>query len=186
MTLVAAAYHESGHAIATLWAFRRVTPLPNPRPRSPVAYVEIANDSGNCYSTDIYCCAWSEDRLTVTNRAAMEAQVIIELSGGIAEALHRGEWRKRAILGYSQRHCQCDTDLTKARAVLGDLRRLDHRYDMQDFAERTLTLMVANWQAVTALASPLVEQRRIDGERVEAIIDGAMIGSTFGCGARGG
>ena len=41
------------------------------------------------------------------------------------------------------------------------------------FAERALALLSANWCAVTALASARVEDRRIEGERVEAIIDAA-------------
>jgi hypothetical protein len=66
------------------------------------------------------------------------------------------------------------THLERAAAVLGDLFRLAGvRYDAQPFAERALALLSANWCAVTALASALVEDRRVEGERVEAIIDAA-------------
>jgi hypothetical protein len=56
--------------------------------------------------------------------------------------------------------------------VLGDLFRLtDVRYDAQRFAERALAVVLAHWPAVEALASALIEDRRIEGERVERIID---------------
>ena len=66
-------------------------------------------------------------------------------------------------------------DLERARAVLvGDLRRLTgYRLDAQHFAERTLALLLDNWCAVEALASALIENRRIEGEMVEEIIDRA-------------
>ena len=55
--------------------------------------------------------------------------------------------------------------------MLGDLRRLTgYRFEPQDFVEQTMTMLLANWRAVTALASALVEDRRIEGERVERII----------------
>jgi hypothetical protein len=64
--------------------------------------------------------------------------------------------------------------LEQARAVLGDLRRLTgYRYDEQRFAERALALLLTHWPAVEALASALVEDRRIEGDRVERIIDAA-------------
>jgi hypothetical protein len=72
------------------------------------------------------------------------------------------------------RNCGIDTDLKRARAVLGDLRRLTGvRYDEQPFAERALTLMLANWRPVEALAQALIADRRIEGERVQWIIDHA-------------
>ena len=54
---------------------------------------------------------------------------------------------------------------------LGDLRRLTGvRFDAQPFAERALALLEAH----EALASALVEDRRTEGDRVEAIIDHSM------------
>ena len=63
----------------------------------------------------------------------------------------------------------------RAAAVLRELRRLTGvRHDAQPFAERALGLMLANWCAVEALATELIEDRRIEGARVERIIDRSM------------
>ena len=62
--------------------------------------------------------------------------------------------------------------------MLGDLFRLTGvRYDAQRFAERALAVVLAHWPAVEALASALIENRRIEGEDVEQIIDHSMIWS---------
>ena len=129
---------------------------------------------GNCFGANIYSVRWPVKSIAEPFRDLMESQVVIELAGGIAEACHRGERRRRAILAFAESHCAIDADLERAAAVLGDLFRLTGvRYDAQPFAERALALLSANWCAVTALASALVEDRRIEGERVEAIIDAA-------------
>ena len=74
-------------------------------------------------------------RIAEPYRDLMQWQIVIELAGGIAEAIHRGERRSHAILAFAASHCSMDTDLTKAAAVLADLRRLTcHRYDAQPFA----------------------------------------------------
>ena len=65
-----------------------------------------------------------------------------------------------------------DTDLTRARAVLDDIRQLPGiRYDAQPFAEYALTLMRGNWPAVEALATELIAHGQIEGDQVERIID---------------
>jgi hypothetical protein len=76
-------------------------------------------------------------------------------------AIHRGERRKCAILAFAKSHRSIDADLTRAAAVLTDLRRLTgHRYDEQRLAERALALLLTLWAAVDALAFELIEKRR--------------------------
>ena len=107
-------------------------------------------------------------------RPLMEAQAVIHLSGGVAEAIFRGERRAREALAFAVNHCSMDTDLERAAAVLGDLRRLTgYRLDAQHFAERTLALVLDNWCAVEALAAALFVSKRIEGDMVEQIIDSA-------------
>ena len=67
-----------------------------------------------------------------------------------------------------------NADLEKAADVLGDLFRLTGvRYDAQPFADRALRLMLTHWRAVESLASALVAHRRVEGKRIEQIIDTA-------------
>ena len=76
-------------------------------------------------------------------RDPMERQVVIELAGGVAEAIYRSERRKEEVLRFAIRHCCIGTDLKRARAVLGDLRRLTGvRFDAQPFAERARALLL--------------------------------------------
>jgi hypothetical protein len=128
MTLVSTAHHESGHAVATVLAFRNAAWLPRPPPSLPVRYVEVTEDDGNCVGADIYSTRWAaEDRIAPHYRPLMEWQVVIELSGGIAEALYRGERRPHAVLAFAQARCGMNTDLERARAVIDDLRALTGR-----------------------------------------------------------
>lgn len=169
MTLRDVAFHEAGHGVAVVWAWRTAEWLPKPPPSPVVRYVEITDSSGSCGGANIYSCAWSEDRLTPRYRPLMEAQIGIHLSGGIAEALARGA--RSEVLAFAIRHCNMGTDLTRARAVLGDLRTLTGvRFELQTFALRTRGLLEAHWGAVQALAAALFTERRIEGEDVERII----------------
>ena len=102
--------------------------------------------SGNCFATDVYSMKWPIDCIAPRFRPLMEAQVVIELAGGVAEAVFRGEQRKHAILAFAVSNCAIDADLTRAAAVLSELRRLTGvRHDAQPFAERALRLTLANW-----------------------------------------
>ena len=47
----AAAYHEAGHAVATVLAFRDAAWLPHPMPPLLVRHVEITEDTGNGAAT---------------------------------------------------------------------------------------------------------------------------------------
>jgi hypothetical protein len=68
--------------------------------------------------------------------------------------------------------CNADADLRLAVAVLADLRRLTgRRYEEQRLVDRALAVMLPYWPAVEAVASALIENRRIESESVEQIID---------------
>ena len=171
--LVSTAHHEAGHAVAISAVFRDAAWLPYPPPPVRVRSVEVVESTppgqwtGSCVGTNIYSTSWK--RVSERFRDLMEAQVIVELAGGIAEAIHRGERRKQEVLAFATRQCSIDVDLQRAADVLGDLRRLTgYRLDAQHFADRTLTMLEAHWPAV---ATALIEDRRIEGERVERIID---------------
>lgn len=132
--------------------------------------------TGNCVGTNIYSTKWK--RVSERFRDLMEAQVSIHLAGGIADAIHRGERRGRAVLSFATRHCNADADLRRARTVLADLYRLTGCHKGEQYlAERTLAMLLANWRSVAALAAALIKHRRIQGEDVEAIIDHSMIES---------
>jgi len=63
------------------------------------------------------------------------------------------------------------TDLERCTDVCRELRRLTgYAFEPRDFADRTLSLLLEHWLAVTALATELVDDRRIEGDRVEQII----------------
>lgn len=53
----------------------------------------------------------------------LERQVVIELAGGVVEAIYRGELRKQKVLAFATRHCRMNTDRERAAAVLRDLNR---------------------------------------------------------------
>lgn len=120
---------------------------------------------------DIYSTRWSIARLAEPYRDLMEWQIVIELAGGIAEAIRRGERRRREVMWFAAINCNIAVDLEQATAVLADLRELTgRRYGTQRFTERPRALLLTHWPAVEARASALIENRHIEGERVEQII----------------
>jgi hypothetical protein len=113
---------------------------------------------------------WPIDVIAAPYRPLMEAQVVVELAGPLAEAIHRGEWRD--TLAFATRHCGAAADRKRAKAVLDDLFRLTGRHhDERHFVERTLALLTKYWSAVEARADALIETGRVECERVERIID---------------
>jgi hypothetical protein len=174
--VLAVAHHEAGHAVAIVTAFRSAVWLPYPPPLSPVRHVQVMENqtgewSGDCVGTNIYSMRWPIDCIAPRYRDLMERQVVIHLSGGIAEAIHRGERRKSEVLAFALRHCCIDADLRLAADVLSELRRLTgYRFEARDFVGRTLTMLLEHRPAVEALAEALIEDGRIEGQDVERII----------------
>ena len=168
--LVSAAFHEAGHAVAIVLAFRDAAWLPHPPPPLPVKYVEITDDGGgNCVGMSVYSVKWDISCIKPRYRDLMERQAIVHLAGGISEAIYRGERRGREALRFAE--SSMGVDLTKAEEVCRDIFRLTgYRVGPQHYADRTLRMLLEHWPAVTALATELVDDRRIEGERVQQII----------------
>ena len=55
----------------------------------------------------------------------MESQIVIELAGGIAEAIYRGERRSREVLRFAALHCSIDAGLKQTAAVLAHSAQAD-------------------------------------------------------------
>jgi hypothetical protein len=186
--LISPTYHEAGH-VATVLAFRRARWLPYERQRCPSDRA-IAEDTpgqwgGACVGLDIYSMKWDLACVAPRYRDLMEAQVVIHLAGGIAEAIHRGVCSRQEVLRFAEANCEADADMEQARAVLGDLFRVTaYRFEARDFAGRTLEMLLAHWPAVEALAEALIEDGRIEGEDVERIIDRSMSSTTDGATVR--
>jgi hypothetical protein len=170
--ITAAAYHEAGHAVAYAHAFRNARWLPYPRPQYPVVFVCITKTEGGwggkCRgSNHLYSPRW--DCVTPRFKPLMELQITIELGGGVAESLQRGE-----ELGIGR--CGMDSDFDRALALLdGDLFKVTgRRADLLPFIERTRAMLLAHWDSVERLARNLIELGRIEGERVEEIVSGQL------------
>jgi hypothetical protein len=159
-----AAYHESGHACANVLAWRNVWPKP---PSPFVRHVEISDHDGEwigrCSGVRAY-----QHRSPVL----MERAVICHLSGGIAEAIYRGAGERDEVLDFAIRHCGCNTDLQRARALIDELRTLTGvRHTEQQFALRTRWMLLQHWDCVERLATELIAHGRIEGDQVTRIID---------------
>ena len=172
-----AAHHEAGHAVATILGWRTAR-QPKPVPRPAVKFVEITEVEGGrwgglWFSPQIYTTQWPAHlRINREFREAMEWQIICDLAGPVAEAIHRG--RRRGLLHFAFHNCGSDGDFERSNAVLIDLRELTGRqFTEWPFGTRARKLLLAYWPAVTALAEELMQTKRIDGERVEQIFDAA-------------
>ena len=116
---------------------------------------EAGRWGGACYGPQLYSTEWPGLRIAEEWRDAMEWQIITDLAGGIAEAIYRGERRKREVLCFASFNCGMygggNGDLASSAAVLADLRTLTgRRHGEQRFAERALALLLAHWPAVEA------------------------------------
>ena len=160
-TELATAFHEAGHAIAIVLAFRTALWLPPLAPLRPVRYVEITQDGGGCcVASDVYSPKWPIDVLVPRYRPLMEAQVCIHLAGGISEAIYRGERRGHGTLRFAERYCSMNGDLERCTDVCHELRRLiGYAFEPRDFADRTLAMLLEHWHCVEALAEALVRPR---------------------------
>jgi hypothetical protein len=174
-TELATAIHEAGHAVATVLAFRKAHRPPKPPPRNPIRFVEIGEDgTGNCQAANLYTPGRSG--ITDDNFSLMTAQVIIEISGGIAEGFNRGGLRLsgRELWAFAEDRCGVGGDLVRTRAVLHDMRRLTgHPFYAHEFVDGAAAMLLDNWRGVSDLAQALVVRRRIEGAEVEAIISRA-------------
>lgn len=168
------AYHEAGHAVAAVLAFRFAC-TPNTRPPLPVKIVNIFEEeagwAGECFGPDIYSTAWPVERITHAWRDAMEWQIIINMAGPIAEAIYRGEKRKSDVLWFAVFYCGARQDVDEAGKVINDLRKLTGRnHGEQRFAERARDLLLNHWPLVDAIAEALIRDHSVVGEEIEEMI----------------
>ena len=81
----------------------RTARLPMRPPKRIIKFIEITAEGSNaqwgglCFGPNIYAIEWPEGRIDWKYREAMEWQIVIDLAGGIAEAISRGERRKREV-----------------------------------------------------------------------------------------
>jgi hypothetical protein len=172
------AYHEAGHAVAAVIAWSQVCTPINPPPL-PVKFVEIPINAdgkitGLTYGPSVYTPTYAA-RLGFLNkerfRDAMQWQITIDMAGGIAEAIHRGERNRRNMMWFALFNCGTEGDFVNAEAILAELCRLPpyRRHGLRRYAERACDLLRANWGAVETIAAALIEHDRIEGDRVSAM-----------------
>ena len=106
----------------------------------------------------------------------MERQVVIELAGGISEAIYRGERRRDKVLAFARAHCCMDVDLEMGEVCAWRSQAADAGYPFEprDFVGRALDMLTEHWPEVEAVAMALLDQGRVEGERVEEIVVEAM------------
>ena len=123
----AIAYHEAGHAVANVLAYRNAQLPPSNdipsvkyaassarRMARPEASAAPRMSTGGEYVAQLPTWRWGD---------AMQWQIVIDMAGGVAEAIHRGERRQREVFWFALINCGTDGDLENAEAVCADLRR---------------------------------------------------------------
>lgn len=169
--LAAIAHHEAGHAVANVLAYREAHLPPSLRPSVKYASILREDDgkaSGICFGSSVYRPEYASSLPNWRWQDAMEWQIVIDLAGGVAEAIHRGEYRQREMFWFVLLNCGTEQDLENAEAVCADLQALTgRRYGLQRFVRRALKLLLANRPAVKAIAAALIRDRYIDGSEIE-------------------
>ena len=193
---IRAAYHEAGHAVAWVLAWRlvRLPPDATPSPELPVKYVKVfKGETGRWFG---FCSVRNslypikqpkEIRIAEKWRDALEWEIIFSLAGGIAEAIFCGKTEGKTMATSYQMavyfaidHCGMGSGDTKEGEPPGDTECfLTLRNDLWEMengsyarpAQRTFTLIRKYWPAVEAIAEELMQSERIEGDRVEQIFD---------------
>lgn len=176
------AYHEAGHAVANVLAFRHCALLPAPLPRAIIKDIAIFTEgthlSGLCNGPGIYSTKWPERRIQEAFRDAMEWHIVTMMAGGVAETIHRGRKGKRDLLANAFFQEGADGDLDEINLVMQDLEILDGKKPSNAFwqrlAVRTRDCLLVHWLAVDALAQALVKAEYLPGREAESIIDTAL------------
>ena len=171
----ATAYHEAGHAVAIVLANRNAHLPPEDGLGIEFAEIVVAPDGkawgGTCFGSEVYNPAYVTRLPSWDWRDAMEWQIIMNMAGGIAEAIHRGERRQRHVFQFAMLNCGVHLDLADADNVLADLRTLTgHRFRLERYARRALKLTLANWTAVEAIAAVLIRDMHIEGSAIEKLV----------------
>jgi hypothetical protein len=96
---------------------------------------------------------------------------VIDLAGPIAEAVARGERRKKYAGTFALFYFGSSEDFSHAGKVIDDLCALTKRRQaLRRFEQRALAVVLAHWPAVSMLAAALIEAGRLDGDQVEQIV----------------
>lgn len=160
---------------------------PRPSSRPAVTYAESKPRKfrgrpgwylGRCHNQDIYSTKWTPAyRLRPQWQEAMEWSIVIDIAGGIAEAIPFGKRNHRDALqrALSTEGALVDFDsidlvLTDLRALTGQ--RLERFVAYRHYAARAMKLLKANWPAVEAIAVALIRDRHIDA--AEALMGTAL------------
>jgi hypothetical protein len=109
-------------------------------------------------------------------RKAMEADVIDELAGPVAEFRYRYRCGLVTLACGISKGVVRFTDFKHARQKISDFTQTDQETDEMFFAllERSWRLLTKNWTAVTDLADALVEQRIIGADEAIRIIEKSL------------
>jgi hypothetical protein len=168
-----AAFREAGRALASVLAFRAIG-----SGRRAINFVDITEGKtpehrwrGRCHGQDIYSPAWPGTRIAPQHRRRMEWQIVVDLAGPIAEAVRRGERRKKHIGAFALFDCSSRDNYSHAGKILADVCTLtNRRHALQRFEQRTLGLVLAHWRAIETLAIRLIDAGRLDGDQAEQIV----------------
>jgi hypothetical protein len=187
------AYHESGHAVANILAFRslgwnwgafdRVLV----RRDASEPFVDRfgicrpclgAIDAAEIYSPTGHRQPIWPKRCQGVLVTRMEWQIICSLSGAFSEVKFRG-----LLDGYDRKtiisHMRCSilprvgskSDYLNVIAVLNDLRtETQRRTGLRQFEHRTRAIVVTYWKAIAALADLLAEQLEVPFDRAAELV----------------
>lgn len=169
-----AAYHEAGHAVATVTGFNQAQLAYRP-PTPMIKHIEIVRENdkwtGCCFGPSIYVNKYTEHHVADNWQSAMECQIVVDLAGGMAEAIYRGSKQPGEAFWFAVFSCGMDSDLRNAETVFADLCKVTRRYrGVDSFSVRTMKLLLKRWRSVEALANALLVDEHIWGYDAEKII----------------
>jgi hypothetical protein len=181
-----AAHHESAHAVASIYGLRETRAERGAELASPlvkcvwinrIAVVASRPEDGPCWTGGcrgpwIYM---RENRLRPAgSRSELEWDLVATMAGSIAEALYCWYRGADAIEEFARHSGGGGLDFRRVDFLMGCLCEMSKRRRvLKPYVKRTIAFLEAHWAEVEALARALIEEKKIEGDRIAEIVDAA-------------
>jgi hypothetical protein len=183
-----AAHHESAHAVVSIYGLRITRAEAGAEQESPLIesiwidrleFIPERPEDGPCWTGGcrgpwVYALG-HEDCLQLRYRHALEWDLVATMAGSLAEALYCCYRGVDTIEDFARNKGGGGIDFKRVDLLMADLCAMTKRRRvLKPYVKRTIAFLEAHWDEVEALARVLLEEKKIEGDRIAEIVDAAI------------